>query len=53
MDSNVAARTESDEIILDVDIPDDKLERAAVLIEGQAVTWAYCTHVWYNCGWPQ
>jgi hypothetical protein len=53
MDGDVAGRFESDEIILNVDVPDDTLERAAGGVEGQAVTWAYCTHVWYNCGWPQ
>ena len=52
MDSNVADCIESDEIILNIDVPDDTLERAG-RVEGQAITWAYCTHVWYDCGWPQ
>jgi hypothetical protein len=42
-----------DELIFNFDVPDDTLERAAGSAEGQAVTWMYCTHVWYNCGWPQ
>jgi hypothetical protein len=44
---------ESDDIILDADLPDETLERAAGIIDGRAVTWIYCTHVWYDCGWPQ
>lgn len=44
---------EGDETILNLDIADDTLERAAGGVEGQAITWIYCTHVWYNCGWPQ
>jgi hypothetical protein len=44
---------ESDEIILNVDVPDDMLERAGGSTEGRAITWIYCTHVWYDCGWPQ
>jgi hypothetical protein len=39
--------------ILNADVPDNTLERAAGTVEGQAITWYYCTHVWYNCGWPQ
>jgi hypothetical protein len=53
MDRDVANRAESDDAILNIDIPDDTLERLGGHVEGQAVTWAYCTHVWYNCGWPQ
>ena len=53
MDKHVADRVDSDEIILNVDVSDDALERAAGHPQGQAVTWIYCTHVWYNCGWPQ
>jgi hypothetical protein len=53
MNSAVAEYVESDEIILNVDVPDETLERAAGDAEGRGVTWIYCTHVWYNCGWPQ
>jgi hypothetical protein len=53
MSSGVADCVESDEIILNVDVPDETLERAAGRVDGQAVTWIYCTQVWYNCGWPQ
>jgi len=53
MNHDVVDCVEGDETILTVDIPDDTLERAAGSIEGHAVTWMYCTHVWYNCGWPQ
>jgi hypothetical protein len=53
MDTNVADWVESEEKILNIDVPDDTLERAAGRVQGQAITWAYCTHVWYDCGWPQ
>ena len=53
MTNDVADSVESDEIILNADVPDDALERAAGSAEGRAITWMYCTHVWYNCGWPQ
>ena len=44
---------DSDGHILNFDVQDETLERAGGSSEGQAVTWMYCTHVWYNCGWPQ
>jgi len=44
---------DSDGLILNFVVPDETLERAGGSSEGQAVTWMYCTHVWYNCGWPQ
>jgi hypothetical protein len=53
MNSDVDDRVESDERILNVDVPDDTLERTAGSIDARAITWIYCTHVWYNCGWPQ
>jgi hypothetical protein len=53
MNSEFADRIESDDIILNVDVPDETLERAAYIVDGRAVTWIYCTHVWYDCGWPQ
>jgi hypothetical protein len=52
-DVNRDLADEGDETILDLDVADDTLERAAGSVEGQAITWIYCTHVWYNCGWPQ
>jgi hypothetical protein len=43
---------ESDEKILTFDVPDDALERAAAVSDGQvAHTIGYCTH-WYHCNWP-
>jgi len=48
MNSDVA---ETDEDILIFEVPDDALERAAGVIDGQAVTIGYCTH-WYHCNWP-
>jgi hypothetical protein len=53
MERDIADRIESEEIILCADIPDDALERVAGCFGGRAITWAYCTHAWYNCGWPQ
>ena len=53
MNADVVDCVESDAAILNADVPDDTLERAAGTVEGQAITWYYCTHVWYNCGWPQ
>ncbi len=53
MERNIADHIESDELIFSAEISDDLLERAAGCAGGQAITWAYCTHAWYNCGWPQ
>jgi hypothetical protein len=53
MNSDLIDCIESDEIILSFDVPDVALERAGAESPGQGVTWMYCTHVWYNCGWPQ
>ena len=53
MNSDLADCIESDEISLNVDVPDETLERAAGIMGGRAVTWIYCTHIWYDCGWPQ
>ena len=52
MASEVIGQAEPVEEILTFDIPDDALERAAST-EQQASTWAYCTHPWYYCPWPQ
>ena len=51
MRSNANDFAETDADILTFDIPDDALERAANA--EQAYTWAYCTHPWYYCPWPQ
>lgn len=53
MERDVADRVGRDEIVLNLDVPDDTLERAASRVDGQPITWAYCTHVSYDCGWPQ
>jgi hypothetical protein len=49
MDGEV--KSQADEDVLNFDIPDDILERAANA--EQAYTWAYCTHPWYYCPYPQ
>jgi hypothetical protein len=51
MEGEIKSQTEADEHILSFDVSDDALERAAS--EKRAVTWAYCTHPWYYCPWPQ
>jgi hypothetical protein len=52
MNSDVPDSIERDEIILNIDVSDETLERASGTLDG-GVTWVYCTQVWYNCGWPQ
>jgi hypothetical protein len=39
------------EDILTFDVSDDWLERAAAVIEWQAITIGHCTH-WWHCSWP-
>ena len=53
MDRDVADQTETEEDMLALDVSDDALERTAIIGQGKALTWAYCTHGWYDCGWPQ
>lgn len=53
MDRDVTDRTETEEDMLILGVSDDALERTAIIDRGKALTWAYCTHVWYDCGWPQ
>jgi hypothetical protein len=42
----------ADEEILTFDVSDEALERAGSA-EQNAFTWAYCTHPWYHCPYPQ
>jgi hypothetical protein len=51
MNKETISQAEADEEILNFNIPDDALERAANA--EQAYTLAYCTHPWYHCPWPQ
>jgi hypothetical protein len=53
MDRHIAGRAEIEEDILSFEVPDDALERTAGGGDARALTWMYCTQVWYNCGWPQ
>ena len=48
MDSNAGDVTILAEDIFAIDMEDDELERLAAN-GGQAVTWAYCTAIWYGC----
>jgi hypothetical protein len=52
MNKEMTSQAEADEEILTFDVPDDALERAGGA-EQNALTWAYCTHPWYYCPWPQ
>ena len=52
MEREVIGKAEPDAEILNFDVPDDALERAAGA-EQRATTWIYCTNLWYGCGWPQ
>jgi hypothetical protein len=51
MATDVFSQAQLSQQILTFDIPDEALERAANA--DQAYTWAYCTHPWYHCPWPQ
>jgi hypothetical protein len=53
MNRDVVDPAEIDHDVFTLDVPDDALERTAASGEPRALTWMYCTHVWYNCGWPQ
>ena len=51
MDDEIKSQAKAGEEILNFDVPDDALERAASA--EQAYTLAYCTHPWHHCPWPQ
>jgi len=53
MDKDVNGLAETGDEIFSFEVADDALERAAGASDAKAITWAYCTQVWYNCGWPQ
>jgi hypothetical protein len=53
MNEHTSGHADSDEEILRCDISDEALERAGDSGREHAVTWQFCTHVWYDCGWPQ
>jgi hypothetical protein len=54
VDNEATSQAESDEKVLNFDLPDDVLERAASA-EQMASTLVYCTNGWYryDCSWPQ
>jgi hypothetical protein len=52
MDREMVRQAERVEEILTFDIPDDALERAASA-GPESLTWMPCTHLPYDCGWPQ
>jgi len=51
MNNDANSLAEFDADILTFDVPDDALERAAVVTNGQAITVGHCTH-WWHCSWP-
>jgi hypothetical protein len=52
METDARNVVESDSDILTFEVPDDVLERAAAVTNGQAITVGICTD-WYHCNWPQ
>ncbi len=52
MDDEAISQAETDNGIPIFDVSDDALERAASA-EPNALTWIPCTHLPYDCGWPQ
>lgn len=52
MDTDTGGGADTEADILTFDVSDDALERAARVEGTPAITWAYCTQAWYNCGWP-
>ncbi len=52
MDDEAIRQAETDNDIPTFDVSDDALERAA-RAESNALTWIPCTHLPYDCGWPQ
>ena len=52
MNKEMISQVEADEEILTFDVSDDVLERIGGA-DQKAVTWAYCTHAWHYCEWPQ
>ena len=51
MDRDMVRQVEPVEEILTFNVPDDALERAASAESN--LTWIPCTHLPYDCGWPQ
>jgi hypothetical protein len=52
MNKERISQVKADEEILTFDVSDDVLERIGSA-DQKAVTWAYCTHAWHYCEWPQ
>ena len=52
MDTDASNVVETDGNILNVEVPDDVIERAAVAAGVQVTTIGVCTY-WYPCNWPQ
>ena len=51
MDKDDNYRSELDLDVLTFDLPDEALEHAAAVRDGQAITIGSCTNWWY-CSWP-
>jgi hypothetical protein len=52
MENDVNGLAETDEDILTFDVPDEAVERAAAVTDGQVITVGICTD-WWHCHWPQ
>jgi hypothetical protein len=51
MANDISSPAELGEDIFTFDVSDDALERAAAVVDRQAVTIGNCTH-WWHCSWP-
>ncbi len=52
MKCEAISQAETDDDIPTFEVSDEALERAAIA-EPNALTWMPCTHLPYDCGWPQ
>lgn len=52
MDNDLSDLADTDEDILNFDVPDDALERVASGTDGKIITWIYSTECVGNCGCP-
>jgi hypothetical protein len=53
MDSDRSDRSDTNQDILDFDVPDDALERAGAALDGMSgPTWAFGTAIAGNCACP-
>jgi hypothetical protein len=51
MDNVTTDLDHADEYIIICDVSDEALEAAAGIDGGRAITWIYCTNLYWHC-WP-